>query len=190
MPRSLITAPSVEPLSTAEAKDHLHVDDTDSDTLIATQIVAARQYCETVLRRAIITQTWDVYFDAFPMWIEVPLPRLQSVTSIVYIDTNGDTQTLDVSLYTVDIKAQPGRVVPAYGESWPSTRAEINAVIVRFVAGYGDAGSDIPEPIRQAGLLLLGHWFEHREDVVAGVSVAEMPMASRSLLAPYEIHEF
>jgi hypothetical protein len=39
--------------------------------------------------------------------------------------------------------------------------------------------------IVSAVLLLLGHLFENREDVVAGVSVAELPLGARALLRPY-----
>src|SRR4030067_860491 len=84
---------------------------------------------------ALITQTWELYLDAFPAWeIRVPKPTLQSITSIVYTDTDGILQTLAGSMYLVDNKSEPGRITPAFGEVWPVTRAQINAVIVRFVA--------------------------------------------------------
>ena len=190
MPRSLITGPSAEPLTTAAAKSHLRVDVTDDDTLIDSLVVAARQYCENHLRRALITQTWDVYFDTFPARIKVPLPRLQSVTSIKYTDTEGVTTTLAASKYKVDVISEPGRIDPAYGEVWPSTRAEMNAVVVQFKAGYGDASTDIPDTVLEAHKLLIGHWYEHREAVLVGVGAVRVPLAVEALLSGERVLEF
>ncbi|MDH0745288.1 phage gp6-like head-tail connector protein [Pseudomonas sp. GD03842] len=41
--------------------------------------------------------------------------------------------------------------------------------------------------IQAACLLILGHLFANREDVIVGSAVAEMPMGSRPLLMPYRI---
>jgi len=92
-------APAEEPVTVAEIKTHARISGSASDTEIATMIAAARQYAEAELGRWIITQTVDAYFDAFPPCFY--LPPLQSITSITYIDSNGDSQTLDSSLYRV-----------------------------------------------------------------------------------------
>lgn len=62
----LITPPSVEPVTLAEAKLHARIEIDDDDTLVTSLIIAARRYCETVLRSALITQTWTLYLDGFP----------------------------------------------------------------------------------------------------------------------------
>ena len=181
MPATLVSAPAEEPVTVTEAKAHLRVDDTNSDTLITSLIVAAREYAETFTRRALITQTWDWIADGFPGTIVLPLPRLVSVTSITYIDSDGNSQTLAASTYTVDTDSEPGRIVPAFGKSWPVTRAVFNAVTVRFVAGYGAAAA-VPQTIKQAMLLLIGHWYDHREAVAHAQTVVEVPMAVDTLL--------
>lgn len=130
------TAPAEEPITASEAKLHARFDSSSLDTEIAILIKAAREYAELELGRKIITQTLDTYFDEFPD--EIRLMPLQSVMAITYTDTNGDTQTLSASAYQVDAVGQPARIVPAYGYDWPSTRAgQLNAVKVRYVAGYG-----------------------------------------------------
>ena len=120
----LVTPPAVEPVSLDELKAHLRInaDQNDEDALLQHYLTTARKYAENYTWRAFITQTWRVSFDCFPCKIEVPRPPLQEVTSIQYVDTAGDTQTLDEDLYQVDADSQPGRIIPAYGQSWPSIR--------------------------------------------------------------------
>jgi uncharacterized phiE125 gp8 family phage protein len=56
-----------------------------------------------------------------------------------------------------------------------------------MVAGFGDAAEDVPSAIRHAIKLLVGGWYENREESVIGVSVASLPvsLAAESLIAPY-----
>ena len=166
-------APAAEVLSTAEAKSHLKVTSSDEDTLIDSYVAAARVWCETFTGRQFVTATWELVLDRFPGdEILIPWAPLQSVSSIAYTDANGDAQTVATSVYTVDTKSVPGQVYLAYGQSWPSTQAIRNAVTVTFVAGYG-AASAVPENIRTAVRLLVGHYYEHRGDEVAAPQVVK-----------------
>lgn len=185
---SLVTAPAAEPLTLAEAKLHLRVDsdDTSQDTLITSLIVAAREAVEEHTRRALVTQTWDYVADAFPDGDEpilVGKPPLQSVTTLQYVDADGVLQTWAASNYVVDTATIDGAIRLAYDVSWPSAREQYNAVQVRVVAGYGLAAA-VPASIKAAMLLLIGHLFEHRESVITGTIVAELPTV-RALLGPY-----
>ncbi len=191
MALKLITAPATEPVTSTEAKSHLRVDTTADDTLIGTLITAARQHVEAHLRRALITQTWELVTDAFPVGdvLRLPLPPLVSVTSIKYTDEDGAESTFSSGLYVVDTDSTKGRVVLKNGETWPSvTLAAANGVRVRYVAGYGEA-SAVPRPIRQAILLLIGTMYENRESVLVaqGVTVAQLPFGVDALLMPYRI---
>jgi uncharacterized phiE125 gp8 family phage protein len=126
--------------------------------------------------------------DAFPAGIlELPKPPLQSIEEVVYIDSNGVEQTLAASAYKVDALTDPGRIAPAYGEVWPTTRAEPNAVRIRFVAGFGDSSSAVPAPIKQAILLLVGHLFENREAVQSAGDFYRLPLGAEALLSPYRV---
>jgi uncharacterized phiE125 gp8 family phage protein len=64
----LVTAPAVEPVSLEQAKVHLRVDTADDDALIGMLISAARAHAENVCRRAFVTQQWDLFLDAFPLY--------------------------------------------------------------------------------------------------------------------------
>lgn len=179
---TLTSAPAAEPVSTAEAKTHMRVETSDDDTYIGTLITAARRYCEAVQKRAFITQTWKLYLDRFPSVIRVPKPPLQSVSSIAYLDTNGDSQTLSSSVYTVDTDSEPGLIYEGYNQQWPATRDVEKAITVTFLAGYGDASTDVPAEVIHAIKLMVGHWYEHREAVADGVTPAMVPLTVHSLL--------
>lgn len=190
---AIVTQPAVEPLTLAEAKAHLRVTSTAEDTLITSLIVAARKHVENLTRRALVSQVWDYFLDAFPGWgLELPLPPLISVDAIKYLESaSGVLTTLDAAEYRVDTKRQPGRVTPEFGKSWPTTYGVVNAVEIRFTAGFADAAS-VPQEIKHALLLLIGAWFEHREEVIAGASFSSLPApaAVDSLLRPYVIDYF
>ena len=175
----LVTPPAAEPLSTGDAKQHLRVDDASDDQVIGALVIATRHWAEKVLRQALVTQTWDLTLDAFPACLEVPRPPLQSVTWIRYVDPDGVLQTLSASLYQVDAAAKPARIVPAYDQSWPDTRAQLAAVSVRFVAGYGLA-QDVPQWVKAAMKLYLGALYEGRGDTAPLIDTAErMLLANR-----------
>lgn len=164
---------------------------TTNDPQLLRLITAARRHAETFTRRRFITQTWDWVMDGFPCarTIEMPCAPLQSVTSITYTDTAGDAQTLSALLYQVDTKSDPGRIAPAYGEVWPSTLGDtLAAVTIRFVCGYGLAAA-VPQEIKQAMLLMIGHWYEHREDV-ADFELFAVPNAADMLLTPFRVLRF
>ena len=170
------------PVSLADMKLHLKLETTEEDdhTLITTLISAATAYCQEFQHRSYITQTRVLYYDEFPLMFSVPYPPLISVTSIVYIDTSGDEQTLDSGQYRVDIGNEPGRITEAYNCTWPSTRDVTNAVTLTYSAGYG-AAADVPDTVKAAIKLLVAHWYEHRE-AVSDITVMPLPLAVNNLL--------
>lgn len=210
---TLDTPPAVDFLEDAVVWDHLRIETTgspavpvDETTLIAAYRDAAQSYLDGaagILGRALVTQTWVMKLDAFPWegwahpvgWrrnardaaITIPLPPLQSVSSVQYIDPNGVEQTLDASKYQVlQNGARPSQIAPAYDEAWPSTRDQPLAVTITFVAGYGDAASDVPSAIRSAGLLMISDLYQNREAQSVGYEMQPNPAVDR-LIAPYRI---
>lgn len=184
----LVTAPAAEPVSLAEAKTHCRVDITDDDAYIAALITAARSYLETIARPqlAMITQTWELVLDDWP-WgdtVELRPYPLQSVTSVKYTDSAGAETTLSASAYLVDAYGEPGRLRLVSTASWPSvTLRELNGVAIRFVAGFGSAGSAVDMQLRQAILLLVAHWYEIREPVLTtGAQAVDMPFTVMALM--------
>lgn len=177
----LVTPPAAEPITLGEALEHLRVDTDDDSSVILRQMRACRELAESFTRRQFITATWDLSLDGFPSdsglrlgidgqyargHIIVPRPPLQQVSSIKYIDADGVEQTWAAASYVVETAAgEPGRIFPAYGESWPTCRSQRRAVTVRFIAGYGDAPEDVPECIREAILMMLAARYQQRSAV-------------------------
>ncbi|MCC6426278.1 MAG: phage head-tail connector protein [Phycisphaerales bacterium] len=186
------SAPASSPVSLAEAKTHCRVDIDDDDALLASLIAAATDVVEKRCQRALITQTLRLSLDEFPrdkcgvvQPILLPRPRLQSITSIAYTDSAGDAQTLDSADYQLDDQVEPAEIWPAVGESWPDTQeGKINAVQITYVAGYGDAAA-VPDGLKQAIKLLVGHWYENRETVVVGTIATEIQQTFELLVGMY-----
>lgn len=164
---SIVLGPTEEPLTLAEAKQHCRVDSTNDDGLIAGYILAARQWVESQIHGAICSRIYHFTFDYdWPRrcgvpYIELPMPPLQAVRSISYVDESGHTQALSASQYTVLSDKPVGVIVPDYDATWPSVRRQLSAITIRAVAGYSDftdttvspnisfTGKGIPDQLRQ-----------------------------------------
>ena len=180
----IVTPPALEPVTLGEARLHCRVDVEDDDDLLLRLIMTAREYAEQREWRAYLTQTLDLYLDCWPARDEIRLPRppLQSITSVKYYDEDDVEYTLASTTYLVDSVSQPGRLVLKSGQSWPSaTLRPANAIVIRFVAGGASLG-ELPLRIRQAMLLLIGHWYENREATITGTISREIEFAVSSLL--------
>jgi uncharacterized phiE125 gp8 family phage protein len=174
-------APDSEPVTRNEAKAHCRIDLNDDDALVDGLIKAAREWCENRIGQQFMPATWRLKLDRFPSWtIELPRPPLTAVSSVVYLDTAGASQTLSSSLYRVDTDSMPGRLTPAYSQLWPVTYSVTSAVTITYTAGYASA-SAVPQSIKQAILLLVGHWYENRE-ATSDANLREIPQAVESLL--------
>jgi uncharacterized phiE125 gp8 family phage protein len=175
-------APSAEPVTTTDQKDWMRVDASDEDTLIGNLASAARDYIEMSTSRQMISATWVYKIPAFSGGeLVIPVSPLQSVTSITYIDTDGALQTWSSSLYTVDTAADVGRIRPIYDEDFPDSRGYTDDVTITFVAGYGDASSDVPDTALTAIKLLAANWYENRE-ANAALKLHHVPMALETLI--------
>ena len=191
----IITAATTEPLSLAEAKNHLRVLTNDEDALISVLITAARQWCENFTGRALASQIFEYILDDFPEEDEkiiLPMPPLETVDSIKYKDFEETETEWNAVNYIVDDESIPARIALAYGKYFPSyTPYPVNSVRIRFTAGYkegGDPHLEMPEQINSAIKLLIGHLFENRENVVIGSAANKVPFTVEALLYPYKVN--
>ncbi len=191
-----VSAPEVEPITTAEAKAHLNITYASQDDYISALIIAARQQIagrDGWLGRCLVQETYDLKLDGFPGVIEIPMAPLRSVSSISYLDSNGGQQTLAPSLYSVFgvDAAMGGGIRPAINQSWPTTYGVSEAVTVRFVAGYigngaspEDLAANVPEPIKLALKLLVKQAFDQK-DAEDPEGAMRIDKAVERLLAPF-----
>jgi uncharacterized phiE125 gp8 family phage protein len=152
-------------ISIQEAKDHLRYDQADQDALIERLIATATDDVERLTAMRFCTQTWDLVLDAAPCGevLTLPFGPLQSVTSITSYNTASIASVMDSASYYVDTWSRPGRIVLNEGHSWPTSLRSASAIVVRFVAGFGDP-ADVPSPAKDAVLRRVAHYFRWRGD--------------------------
>jgi len=190
MSLTLTTAPASDIITLTEAKAQVRDDGVAEDALIQTYISAAGAYLDGVdgvLGRALVTQVWELKLDAFPVnALRLPLPPLQVVNSVSYVDPAGANQT--VASFQTYFRNGIGFIRPDPGASWPATKVQENAVTVQFTAGYGAAAA-VPASIRLAALMLIASAVKNREAEIAASMAAPNPAIDR-LLRPYTIQGF
>ena len=193
---SVVTPPTQEPVDIDALKLHLKIDTNVDEGVIATLGLAAREYLEAATRRTFIYTTLDYTLDAFPCGpIVLPMPPVSSVTSVSYVDTNGDTQVWAAGAtgYRTSLPqgphAEPGQIFPAYGIQYPVTRCQKDAVTVRFVAGYGPSRSSVPAMLIAAHKHLVEHWYVNRGVLDAGINsvTSKIPMGLEAMIGAFKL---
>ena len=181
----LLAAPAIEPMAVSDAKAHLRIDTSAEDVLIASLILTSRLHIEAALGLALITQSWQLTLDTWPDGpaVALPLHPVSAITSIQTTAADGTTAPLPATATLFD-PGPPARIVRT-GPSWPRITAAANGITVTFTAGFGPGATDVPAPIRQAMLLLVAHWYEHRDPIEIGEPDTAIPKAVHDLLRPY-----
>lgn len=192
---SVITPSTVESVSVAEVKVQARIDTDAEDDLIAAYIPAARSWCEAYVSRPLTGSavSYRLSLDSFcdPRYyhkgvIYLPVAPVLATTGISYLPSDGSTTTVwDSSNYTLDTYSEPGRVALVYGAVYPPTLEQLNAVTIPFTAGYSTT-ADVPQGCRTAIKMLAAHWYEHREPVITGTIVADVPFGLQALLDPHK----
>ena len=186
---NVVTPPTEEPLTYAEAAEHLRiVGETD---YVNSLIVTARKSLERYLNRTFVTTELKAFADEWDDEFYLPYPKLQSVESVKYYDTNGSLQTLSESdFYWVVTNDDPGYIVQKFDSTFPDLQeGRPDAIEISYTSGYGDA-ADVPEDIKHALKLLIGNYYENRGDIIVGTSAARIPNYISDLVHSYRIYEF
>lgn len=179
---SIAVPPAAEPVSLADLKAHLRILHSSEDDLIAACGRVARSHIEETTGRAIADRTIDTWLPGWPASAAVELrpAPLKSVTAVYYLDTGGDEQTLDPSLYDVFTEPLIGQIVFATS-GLPAHAVSARAVRIRSVAGYGDAP---PDALLHAVKLLTEHLY-YRRSPTSDTRVEAVPMSVDALCGPY-----
>lgn len=196
----VVTAPPDTPVSLAELKAHLRVDDDTEDALLTAMIRGAAGTAELYLGRSLITQTLRLGLDRWPAgraqvpWangpriVELAHPPVQSIASVMTYDDDDQPSVLDMGVYRLANGSNDrARLILRKGLAWPTGLRANDAIEIDYVAGYGDTSADIPEPIRQGLLALIGFWFEHRDGAAWQMALPPLPVGAVSFWRPYRL---
>lgn len=182
----LLTGPAAEPLSLGEAKTFLRVEHNADDQLITALIAAARLHVEAQAQAALITQSWRLTLDGWPCQgrVRVRPGPLQALAAARVFDMQGHAQALDTQAFVPDPGAATLSFIP-----WalPVPGRIAAGIELDVTVGFGDAASDVPEPLRQAIRLLAAHWYENRGLVTGAGQTAVLPATAAALIAPYRM---
>ncbi len=184
----VITPPAAPVVTLVKLQSQTKVDVTagvsPEDDMLLSRLLAAHATAQHYTGISLGSQTLELALDAFPDAIQLPQGPVTSVTSVTYIDSAGDLQTLDSADYAFDEYSTPQWVVPAYGVTWPTTLDTVNAVKVRYVAG----AATLPYAA-EAALLLMVEWLHaNRGDAMSEDDI--QPCAAKSLLNTIKVWGF
>ncbi len=186
----LLSPPVQEPVTLADAKQHLRVDTTDEDALISRVMIGARSELERGLGRAFITQSWTYLLDAWPTGYALPLPLspVQSIDAVRVYALDDSFSVMPAAGYLLDGLGSPPRLIRRGTLPWIAPQRPGNGIAIDFTAGYGSQPTDVPAALRIAMLLLISHWYENRQlaDTGGGAGVTLPPMV-RDLIDPYRV---
>lgn len=187
MPTIIIQDATEEPFTLAESKLWCRVDAdyTAEDGTMSMLVSAVRKACEKECGCSVMPRTLELVADEFSPSMALSRPPVIAVQSVKYLDENGVEQTLDPADYIVDKDSRPGWLVPAVDKDWPTTQTRVNAVRVRYTAGYADA-SAVPQDMQLWMRLHLAHYWRNREASVTGTIITPLPFAA-GLLDPYRL---
>lgn len=181
MPLERLTTPAVLPVSLTRARQHLRVDDTLDDALIADMLAAASRRLEQEAGIACITSQWRLWADCLPAdgVLRLPLAPVAGIDEVAVRARDG-WKTVPGSDWQADLVSRPPRLRMV--NDWPAPDGGLNAVRVTFTAGFGADEAAVPEELRMAVLILAAHYYEFRE---GGAAPAGLPPEVRHLIAPW-----
>ena len=153
-------------VTTSEAKLHLRVDSADEDALIDVYITAAEQMAIALLDRGVYADgtALGVAKAAAPGELDTAIAAYES--AIAAAEALADETAIAAAIQTAG-----------------------NGLLRAQVAHrHAMDGMVVNEAIKAAVLLIVGSLYVQREDVVVGVSVAQLPNGAEWLLAPYKVY--
>jgi uncharacterized phiE125 gp8 family phage protein len=184
MAKALVTPPSGQPVTLAQAKAHLKIETNDEDAYLQELIASAVAAVEAETGKAMLTQTWRLYLDDWPACglVELPVAPVRSVGPITVYAASGTPATLAAADFLLDRHGEPPRL---FFRKRPDAGREINGIEIDIVAGYGEAGTDVPDQLVRAVLVLVAHWHAHRGAASEAALAGSFPKGFAALVGPF-----
>ena len=167
-----------EPIDLETAKTQVRAiqDVDDEDDLIEQIIAAAREYCENITGRALKPCRVLAYPKNTTERQRLPWIPVGTVEKLERRLETGEYQEMDAAEYAVDPEGGMLRIFAA--------GTETAGYRLTYRAGY--TAEDVPPLMRQAMLMLIGHWYQNRESVQIGaVASIEIELSTRNMLRQY-----
>lgn len=180
------TPPVAEPLTLAEVKAHLRLDGGDEDALLVSLIKTARQFLERETGLCLIAQSWRLYLDRWPRdgIIRILKSPVQAVQSVTVYSFDGAPLQVSLEGHLLDGAGRPARLWLA---NTPVTGRTVNGIEIDFAAGYGEAGTDVPDTLKRAMLIHMGHMFAFRGAISPDQQPAGIPEGYERLIGPFRM---
>jgi uncharacterized phiE125 gp8 family phage protein len=176
--------PAAEPVTLADVKAQLRVGHDSEDALLSGLIRAARDEVEAQAGVALIDQAWRLAFDRWPHDKLVKLRRypVKEILSVTVYGAEGEAALVNAASYEADLKSRPARL---HFVGPPPPEQRLNGIEIDFVAGFGEAGTDVPDLLKRAILVLVAHWYEFRAVYRAEDQPVSVPPGFDRLIAGY-----
>jgi len=167
--REQTVPPAAPAILAADAKLYGRIHQASDDATVDRLITLATEFVFERTERQLITATWLLTRRRFPASsltaIVLPIYPVSSVTSVQYVDTAGLLQTWDAAEWKLNKRTEPATIQPAYGQTYPITRDEEEAVRITAVCGHGAASADVPALHKQPLFELVNYWYSNRGSV-------------------------
>lgn len=178
---TIVTPPASEPVSLAEVKLFLRIDQDVEDTLITTLIGAAREAVEAACGRALITrrvrESLDIWRRDAVGGAVLGVGPVVDVIAVRLLADNGSQSVIDPERYRLEGGRDRPRLVFASGV--PATLRTVGGIEIEYDAGFADDASDLPVALRLATLQTVASLYDAR------LGQAPMPEAARALVRPF-----
>jgi uncharacterized phiE125 gp8 family phage protein len=176
--------PSAEPVTLAEVKAHLRLDHGSEDDLLIGLIRAAREDVERTAGLALLDQAWRLVLDKWPRngCVAVMRHPIREILSVTAYGSEGEASVMNPASYQADTVSRPARL---HFDAPPGALRAINGIEIDFTAGFGEAGTDVPDLLRRAILLLVAHWYEFRTSFGPDDQPISYPAGYERLIASY-----
>lgn len=183
------TKPSALPLAAADLRRRLRIEETGDVDEDAAENAFLGELIESGVAMidgpdgiglAMMRQTWTLILDQFERVIRLPGSPIDGIAEVRYLDAGGTMKVVPASDYRLAKGAEPARVVPVPGASWPACPSGPGVIEIDYTLG-AESADDVAPDLKTAIALNAGHLYEHREAVVQG-GVTEVPLGVSTIL--------
>jgi uncharacterized phiE125 gp8 family phage protein len=186
MTYALTTPPFAEPLTLAEVRAHLRLDQSDEEELLSALIKTACEHLERETGLCLIRQTWRLYLDQWPRDGIIRISRfpVQAIHTVTVYGADGTAVEVSLEDHLLDGQGRPARL---WLRSPPQPGQAVNGIEIDFSAGFGEAGADVPDTLKRAMLVHIAHMFAFRGVVSPDQQPAGVPDGYERLIAPFRM---